>query len=456
MDLIVHSVYWPFFLLLSSVLLVILLIGKLKVHPFFALMLASLYVGMFTPGLSLLPGQNWINTALELPMIEFGVMAGKIAWVIALAAIIGAAMLESRAAERIVNDLLRYLGESRAAFALLLCGFILSIPVFFDTVFFLLIPLGIALARKTGKDYVWYVLVIGGGAVINHSIVPPTPGPLIMAETLSLDLGLVILAGLIAGIVPAALVWIVGKKINERLPLPIRIQINKETKVSTLPGIVLSLSPIVLPVGLIAFSSVVSVLVEEVPAWVAFLGNKNTAMALGAVVAVYLWARQQGLSRSQLWQKVNKPLEIGGMIILITSAGGAYGAMIGHTGIGEVIKLLAEDFHIHYIPLAWLIAAIFKTAQGSGTVAMIASSSIMAGIMQAGPVMDFHPIYLLLAMGFGSVFLSWMNDSAFWVVARMSGFSEKETLKTWTFLLAVIGIVGLLQVMLVAWLFPLF
>jgi len=456
MDLIVHSVYWPFFLLLSSVLLVILLIGKLKVHPFFALMLASLYVGMFTPGLSLLPGQNWINTALELPMIEFGVMAGKIAWVIALAAIIGAAMLESRAAERIVNDLLRYLGESRAAFALQLCGFILSIPVFFDTVFFLLIPLGIALARKTGKDYVWYVLVIGGGAVINHSIVPPTPGPLIMAETLSLDLGLVILAGLIAGIVPTALVWIVGKKINERLPLPIRIQINQETKVSTLPGIVLSLSPIVLPVGLIAFSSVVSVLVEEVPAWVAFLGNKNTAMALGAVIAVYLWARQQGLSRSQLWQKVNKPLEIGGMIILITSAGGAYGAMIGHTGIGEVIKLLAEDFHIHYIPLAWLIAAIFKTAQGSGTVAMIASSSIMAGIMQAGPVMDFHPIYLLLAMGFGSVFLSWMNDSAFWVVARMSGFSEKETLKTWTFLLAVIGIVGLLQVMLVAWLFPLF
>ncbi|WP_245189334.1 GntP family permease [Lunatimonas salinarum] len=454
MNLIVHSVYWPFFLLLSSMLLVMLLIGRLKVHPFFSLILAALYVGMFTPGLALLPGQSWINTALELPMIEFGVMAGKIAWVIALAAIIGAAMLESGAAERIVNDLLHYLGESRAAFALLLSGFILAIPVFFDTVFFLLIPLGIALARKTGKDYVWYVLAIGGGAVINHSIVPPTPGPLIMAETLSLDLGLVILVGLAAGIIPAALVWIVGRKINEHMPLPIRLQRSYETTQNSLPGTFFSLSPIIIPVGLIALSSVVFVLLEKIPGWVAFLGNKNTAMALGAAIAVLLWARQQGLSKSQLWQKVNKPLEIGGMIILITSAGGAYGAMIGHTGIGDGIKLLAEDFHIHYIPLAWLIAAIFKTAQGSGTVAMIAASSIMAGIMQVGPEMEFHPIYLLLAMGFGSVFLSWMNDSAFWVVARMSGFSEKETLKTWTVLLGLIGVAGLLQVMLMAWLFP--
>ncbi|EON76512.1 hypothetical protein ADIS_2962 [Lunatimonas lonarensis] len=449
-----RSAYWPFFLLLSSMCLVVLLIGRLRIPPFIALIIAALFVGLLTPDLPLLTGQTWLNTALELPLVEFGTMAGKIAWVIALAAVIGVAMLESGGAQRIVHDLLRYLGEGKAAFALLLCGFILSIPVFFDTVFFLLIPLGIALARKTGKDYLWYVLAIGGGAVINHSIVPPTPGPLIMAETLGLDLGFVILTGLVAGLIPSAMVWTIGRRINRRMPLPVRTDVGVDNLVLVLPGLLPSLTPIFLPVVLIGSSSMITLVSDTIPPWVVFLGNKNIAMGLGAFAAVVLLAKGRGLGREALWQRVSKPLEVAGVIILITGAGGAYGAMIGHTGIGQLIGMLAERFHIHYIPLAWLLAAMFKTAQGSGTVAMIASSSIMLGMLHTGPPLTFHPVYLFLAMGFGSVFISWMNDSAFWVVSRMSGFSEKETLKTWTFLLALIGLIGLLQVMLAAWLFP--
>jgi GntP family gluconate:H+ symporter len=148
-------------------------------------------------------------------------------------------------------------------------------------------------------------------------------------------------------------------------------------------------------------------------------------------------------------------LEIAGVIILITSAGGAYGAMIQHSGIGKAISVTTRQFEVHYLLLAWVIAAVMKIAQGSGTVAMITSSAIMATLIGPGVTLPYHPVYIFLAIGFGSMFISWMNDSGFWVVTRMSGFTEKEGLQTWTFLLATIAVAGLFQVMLLSWLLPL-
>jgi GntP family gluconate:H+ symporter len=152
---------------------------------------------------------------------------------------------------------------------------------------------------------------------------------------------------------------------------------------------------------------------------------------------------------------IGKPLEVGGVIILITSAGGAYGAMINHSGIGDAIRVTTAGFDVHYIILAWMIASVMKIAQGSGTVSMITASAIMAALLGPDVHLPYHPVYILLSIGFGSTFISWMNDSGFWVVTRMSGFTEKEGLKTWTFTLAVISVVGLLQVLLLSWIFPL-
>jgi GntP family gluconate:H+ symporter len=156
-----------------------------------------------------------------------------------------------------------------------------------------------------------------------------------------------------------------------------------------------------------------------------------------------------------LWEATSKPLEVAGIIILITSAGGAYGAMIKHSGIGAAISIATEGFEIHYLLLAWLIAAVMKIAQGSGTVAMITAAAIMAALIGPEPDLPYHPIYVLLSIGFGSLFVSWMNDSGFWVVARMSGFTEREALSTWSTLLGILGLVGLAQVMLFSWLLPL-
>ena len=455
MEVLIHSDYWPFVVLALSVVMVVTLITKFRFHPFIALMLSAIFVGLISLSLPLVPGQNHLIAAVELPMAEFGIMAGKIAWVIALAAVIGTAMMKSGAAERIVNWLLKSLGEKHAAIALIISGFILSIPVFFDTVFFLLIPLGITLALKTGKDYVLYVAAIGGGAVIAHSIVPPTPGPLIMAETLHIELGTVILAGLLAGIIPAIAALGVATWLNKRLKIPVRVADQKETLVQNPPALVLSVLPVFVPLLMISFASIVNVVKGDLPAWVAFIGNKNIAMGVGTIIALSLWSKTQKLGSKDLWQAVAKPLEVAGIIILITSAGGAYGAMIKHSGIGDAIGLSTETVNVHYILLAWIIAAVMKIAQGSGTVAMITAAAIMAALIGPEAQLPYHPIYILLSIGFGSLFISWMNDSAFWVVTRMSGLTEKEGLRSWTFLLAVIALVGLFQVILFASIFPL-
>ncbi len=448
------SVYWPFAVLFIAICVVVLFITKLKIHPFIALLTSAIIVGLFAVDLpNEAAASKWL-TAVELPMKEFGSTAGKIAWVIALAALIGAAMMESGAAQRIVQALLKVFGESKAAWALLVSGFILSIPVFFDTVFFLLIPLAIGLALKTGKNYVLYVIAICSGAVITHSLVAPTPGPLIMAETLKINLGLTILAGITAGILPAILALRIGVIQNKRLNIPVRIT-SGQKQVSSTPSLFSSVLPILLPLVLISSVSILGVVHGHAPPILEFLGNKNIAMTIGAFAAMYSWKKVRALTLSDLWEQSAKPLEIAGIIILITSAGGAFGAMIKHSGIGNAIEVLTADMNLHYVILAWIISAVMKTAQGSTTVAVITASSIMYAIIGDGASLAYHPIYIYLAVGFGGGFISWMNDSGFWVVSKMSGFTEKEALQTWTLTFACIAIIGLFEVLIFSSLLPL-
>ena len=221
-----------------------------------------------------------------------------------------------------------------------------------------------------------------------------------------------------------------------------------------MPSLGISLLPVILPIILISIASITQVATGATPPLIAFLGNKNIAMGLGTAIALWLWAKQCGLSAQSLWEACAKPLEIAGIIILITSAGGAFGAMIKHSGIGNAIEIATADFHVHYIILAWLIAAVMKTAQGSSTVSMITSAGILYAIIGTGADLPYHPMYILLSIGFGAMFISWMNDSGFWVVAKMSGFTEKEALQTWTLILAIISLVGLVQLMVFSFILP--
>ena len=239
--------------------------------------------------------------------------------------------------------------------------------------------------------------------------------------------------------------------------LPSTVNYEKQDTVTNHPSLILSLLPVVVPIVLISIASIVEVQMGKgnVPAMIAFLGNKNIAMFLGLLVSLYLWAKHKQLNLKQLGQQMERPLEIAGLIILITAAGGAFGAMIRNSGIGDMIQALsANGFSINLVIVAWLMSAVIKFAQGSSTVAIITTAGIMSAII-ASTTLAYHPIYLFLAIGYGAMVGSWMNDSGFWIVGKLSGMTEKETLQTWTALLAVIGVVGGAQALLMSYILPL-
>jgi len=447
----------PLGILALSVVFIVVAIARWRLPAFFALALAAMLVGLLSAWAGAEGG--WV-AAVERPLAELGAACGKIAFPIALAAVIGVCLTESGAADRIVRSFIATLGEKRADVALLLSGFILAIPVFFDTVFFLLIPLARALAARTGRNYLLYVMVMCGGGVITHSTVPPTPGPLLITEMLRLDLGVAILGGLACGLIPAGVTLALAHWLNRRRPIPLRATggvtaATPERADADLPPFLLSLTPVLLPILLIGGASLLAVLRPAGAGWAVleFLGNKNVAMLAGTAVAVALLARSRRQGLRQLSDLLASPLETAGVIILITSAGGAYGAMIKHAGIGDSVRELAEGRGLNHVLLAWLIAVLVRVAQGSATVAMITATGIMQSVVGAGG-WSCHPFCLYLAIGYGSFFCSWMNDSGFWVVSRMSGFTERETLSTWTVLLSVLSVVGLAQALVLSAFLP--
>ena len=488
--------YWPLGILLISVAFILVSIIKLKLHPFLALTFAAILTGLLTGEL---PGMTHENVGLFKDRVElketpddtgndlllavkwsflgFGNTAGGIGFIVALAAIIGVCMLGSGAADRVVRWLLSVFGEDRAGIVLLLSGFLLSIPVFFDTVFFLLIPLARALSLRTGKSYTLFVMAMAGAGAITHSMVPPTPGPLMIADGLKLDLGVAMMAGLAASILPAWLVLYLARKFDEKYDLPMReasgastseLKTIVEKKDSELPNLFMAALPVAMPVVLISLVSILKLVAKDTVSgqewfkYLEFFGSPNIAMLLAAIAAVYTLAAQlikdSKVSDDGLMSTVSKamedPLQTAGVIILITGAGGAFGGMIRMAGVGGTIEGLATSYNISLILLAWGATAVVRIAQGSATVAMITGVGLMSSVIGDGSSLPYHSLYIFLAIGFGSITLSWMNDSGFWVVQRLSGFTEKETLKTWSVMLTAISLLGLIQIMIFSTLFP--
>jgi GntP family gluconate:H+ symporter len=476
------SPYWPFAVLAISIAAVILMISVLRVHAFIALVLAAFLAGFLTDsfpaeltkGLSYDARANpWI-AAVDLTSIEFGKAAASIAISIGLASIIGLCLMESGAADKVVRRFLAAFGEKRAPLAILASTYILSIPIFFDTMFMLMVPLARALRLRTGHDYLLYILCICCGGVITHSLTVPHPGPLAMVDNLKVDPGASLLWGIAAGIVPCLVGYFVARWISRRVEVPLReppgvtmaeLQGISDKPESALPSFVASILPVVLPIALISFSSVAKLMnpniaPEALPAWaqtLLFLGNKNIALMIGTAVALWVLIRQRQLAFSKIEGLIGPPIETAGVIILITAAGGAFGGMLKNAGVGDAVKHATEGLNISLILLGWLIAVVLRIAQGSATVAMLTTSSILWPMINpaTNPPLPYHPMYLFLGVGFGAFCCSWMNDSGFWVVSRLGGLTERETLRSWTVMLTINSVAGLLLTLGAAALFPL-
>jgi gluconate:H+ symporter, GntP family len=461
---------WPLAVLALCVALVIVLITVLKLHAFLALILAGISAGLLSkPGS--LEGEpkasHWVQ-AVELTTREFGNTAGEVGVVVGMAAIIGMCLFESGAAEKVVRRFLAVFGEKRAGIALLFASYLLSMPIFFDTFFMLLLPIAMGLALRTGKNYVMYVLVICSAGTMTHGLMVPHPGPVAMSRILGIEVGSAMIAGALIGIVPVSLSWFLIKRIDARMPLPVRASAGRshdellasmERPDSELPSFMAAIAPVLTPIALISLSTTLAALPgfahdhTELARVAQFVGNRNIALGIGALLSIALVARQRGWSLETVSEKLAPPLETAAVIILITSAGGAFGLMLKNAGVGGAIQALASGYSIDLVLLAWLTASVIRIAQGSATVSLLTTAAMLQPILAAGGL-PYHPVYVFAAIGFGGMICPWMNDSGFWVVGRLAGFNEKETLKTWTTLLTFNSLVGLATVFVLSRLLP--
>ena len=453
----------PLVILVIGVAIVLSMILVLRINAFIALITAAFAVSLLVEGAA--------GEKISRVGAAFGNIAGSIGIVIALAAVIGRALMDSGAAERIVVSLMGLFGEKRAKYALMGSGFVLSVPVFFDTVYYLLVPLARSLFRKTKKNYLLYITAIVAGGAVTHTMVPPTPGPLFMANELGVDLGIMIGLGAMVGLPMSIAGVLVCGWLNDRLKIPMRSVAGapepEPIDESALPPLWLSLLPVVLPVVLITMRTTTSALIDNGIAGDAIivanqisgvLGNPSFALLFSAAIAVFMVAKWRGRSLADLSTDAEQSLMSGGLVILITAAGGAFGAMLREAGIqGAVESMVGGDANaggLSVLIIAAMVASLIKFAQGSGTVAMITTSTIFAGIGFTSEGLGFNMVYLACAIGSGSLIGDWMNNSGFWIFAKMSGLTEQETLKTWTVLTAAMGLVGLIVTLTLALLLP--
>jgi GntP family gluconate:H+ symporter len=453
----------PFLILLVGMVVILGAIIALRLNAFLALIGAAIIVSFLAPG----------EQAVKIARVAeaFGRTAGSIGIVIALAAIIGTAMTESGAADRIVNGFLSVLGEKRDAVALGATAFVLSLPVFFDTVFFLLAPLARSMYARTNRNYLKYLWAMSASGVATHTLVPPHPGPLAVADTLGVDLGMMILIGIVVAIPGAVAGFLFGTWVDRRMPIVMRPLPGAEVETvhsGRLPALVPALLPVVMPVLLISMSTIVDALKVWAPSrettwaqvrpFTSVIGNPNLALLLSAAAAMLLYRQQRRPTRAQMATMVESSLMGAGVVILIVAAGGAFGAMLRAAQIGPAIQgLFANGGQISglsFLMLGFGVTAVIRLAQGSSTVAMITTAG-MLGAMVKGMPLPFHPVYLGTSISAGSLMGSWMNDAGFWVFSKIGGVTEVETLRSWTPLLAVVGVTSMITTLVLATVLPL-
>ncbi|WP_135820287.1 GntP family permease [Halostella litorea] len=459
-----HSPLLTFALGLAAV---VLLLVVLDLPAFVGLIIAAFFVGAvnaaFVPGFAPSEAASRVAAAFGDNMAGIGIP-------ILMAAIIGKSMLESGAAQRIVRGFQNLLGRENSDIALWGGSSFLAVPVFFDSVFYLMAPLARSMRARVGRDYTLFIVVVGAGAATTHVFVPPTPGPLAVADQIAGDqniLGTTILVGLATAIPSAAVAGLVyGRWLNARLDIPLRDAMSTTTEeleevaqrdTSKLPGVLESAAPVLLAVLLIAsytavdtFEAVVSSLSQLKP-YAAFIGDKNVALTVAAMVAAWTYYRYSDVDREAWTEEMTEALKSGGNIAAITAAGGAFGALLAASGIGDYITEALAGVGIPLLISAWLIAAIVRIAQGSATAAMLTAAGIMAPQV---PDLSVHPAFLVMAIGAGGNICSWYNDSGFWLVKEIGGLTQGETLKTWTVLTTIISVTGIVVTLVLSTLFP--
>ena len=433
---------------LAGIFLLLFLVIRTKLHAFVALLLVSLLVGI-AAGMPL----NEVITSIQNGM---GGTLGFVAVVVGLGAMFGKMLEVSGGAERLASTMISKFGEDKAQWALGVTGFIVAIPVFFDVGFIILVPIVYGLARKTGKSLLHYGIPLLAGLAVTHSFIPPTPGPIAVAELVGAELGWVILFGVLAGIPSMILAGpVFGRFIGKRIhiAIPDYMELEEKEYDKDLPSFGMITSLILIPLVLILLNTLSGVLLEEgntLREILTFLGHPFVALTIATLLTFYLLGTKRGYSRQEVQDIATKALEPAGIIILVTGAGGVFKQVLIDSGVGDVLGEMMGDSALPPIVLAFLIAAAVRVAQGSATVAMVTAAGLITPLLEmvgmTGPALGL----IVIAIASGATVLSHVNDSGFWLVNRYFGMDVKDTLKSWTVMETIIGLTGFVVVLIIS------
>ena len=425
-----------------GIALLLFLILRLKLQAFLALLISSITV-------ALLAG---ISPSETMDVVKEGMAStlGFVAVVVGLGAMFGAILEHSGGAEAVAQSLLQAFGEKRANWAMVVAGFLIAIPVFFDVAFILLVPLVYSLQRKSKLSILHYAIPLLAGLAITHAFIPPTPGPIAVADIIEADLGTVILFGFIVGL-PTAYVagplfgtW-VGKQLHVEAP---PITSDEPINQVTLPPASLIFGLIAIPIFLILIHTFLGSPLAQ--AWaipktlhqiIQTVGHPFSALIIANLLAWYVLGIRKGVKAEKLLAITTASLGPAGLIILLTGAGGVFKQVLITTEVGEMLAQYFAAKQISIFIFAYIAAVLVRVLQGSATVAMITAAGLTAPLIPSGESSTVLAL-LVIAIASGASILSHVNDSGFWLVSKYLHLTEKETFRSWSIMTTILSIVS--------------
>ena len=432
---------------LVGLALLLVLIIKFKIHAMISILIGAVAIGLIAG----MPFGD-IVTAVD---DGIGNTLKGIALLVGLGSMFGAILEVSGGAQTLAVTMVNMFGDKKAAWALGITGLVIAMPVFFDAGLIILIPLAFSLAKRTNRSSLFYVIPLLAGLAVGHAFIPPTPGPVLVATMLGVDLGWVILVGIFCGIfamIVAGPLWgfFCGKKYD--VAIPEHVAGREDFDESKLPGFGTVVGIILIPLALIVLKSLAGVVpaLSGVQDVLSFLGQPFMALLIATVAAMFLLGTRHGYSLAELEKIMTKSLEPAGLILLVTACGGVLRYVLQYSGLGDVIGNAVSSARLPLVVVAFLVAALVRICVGSATVAM----TMAAGIVASMPgIAEFSPMYLACvtaAVAGGATVCSHFNDSGFWLVKSLVGLDEKTTLKTWTIMETLVGGTGFVVALIIS------
>lgn len=430
-----------------GLVILLVLIIKFKIQAMLAILVGAISIGLIAG----MPAEMIVTAVND----GIGNTLKGIALLVGLGSMFGAILEISGGAQTLAVTMVKWFGDKKAAWALGITGLIIAMPVFFDAGLIILIPLAFSLAKRTKRSSLFYAIPLLAGLAVGHAFIPPTPGPILVATMLEVDLGWVILVGVFCGIfsmIVAGPLWgaVCGKK--HYIPVPEHVANQEDFDESKLPNFWVIVGIILIPLVLIILDSVTGIIpaLNFLQPLFGFLGEPFVALLIATIAAMLVLGVKHGYSTEELEKIMTKSLEPTGMILLVTACGGVLRYVLQYSGLGDVIGNAVASMSLPLVVLAFLVAALVRICVGSATVAM----TMAAGIVAAIPgISELSPLYLACvtaAVAGGATVCSHFNDSGFWLVKSLVGMDEKTTLQTWTIMETLVGGTGFVVALIIS------